>query len=131
MYCWTRFGDVNVVAFGDCQVPDWGLALFEWSADCNNDGLIDYGQIRASALPDQNGNNIPDGCECAAHPELAACCVGDLYVDQRVDGADLAALLSHWGPVSGAGTPEDLNRDGSVDGNDLGILLAHWEPCGQ
>ena len=38
-------------------------SLIEWSADCNNDGLIDYGQILAGDLSDANANNIPDCCE--------------------------------------------------------------------
>ncbi len=38
-------------------------AVFEWSADCNNDGIVDYGQILAGALADANQNNIPDACE--------------------------------------------------------------------
>jgi hypothetical protein len=37
--------------------------LIEWSADCNNDGFVDYGQIRSGQLADANGNNIPDICE--------------------------------------------------------------------
>ena len=35
----------------------------EWSADCNNDGIVDYGQCRDGSLPDYNANNIPDCCE--------------------------------------------------------------------
>ena len=38
-------------------------AIIEWSADCNSDGIVDYGQIRAGELEDANGNNIPDCCE--------------------------------------------------------------------
>jgi hypothetical protein len=58
----------------------------------------------------------------------AAACLGDIFVDHRIDGADLGALLSQWGPAS-AGTVSDLNRDGNVDGADLGYLLANWGPC--
>jgi len=39
------------------------VALVEWSADCNNDGLVDYGQIRSGLLLDADGDNIPDACE--------------------------------------------------------------------
>jgi hypothetical protein len=116
---------------GLCVGSGTWQCVVEWSADCNNDGIVDYGQILLGQLPDENHNNTPDTCECNQHPELGACCTGDLYVDRRVDGADLAALLSHWGAAPAGGTPEDLNHDGTVDGNDLGILLAHWGPCGQ
>ena len=38
-------------------------ALFEYSADCNGDGVVDYGQIQSGELADTNHNNIPDVCE--------------------------------------------------------------------
>ena len=45
------------------QVDCGGLMfsyLIEWSADCNGDGIVDYGQCRDGSLPDYNGNNVPD-----------------------------------------------------------------------
>ena len=54
-------------------------------------------------------------------------CEGDFNDDGVVDGADLGALLSAWGPADGS--PADLNGDGVVDGADLGILLSVWGPC--
>ena len=38
-------------------------AIIEWSADCNNDGIVDYGQCRDGSLADYDGNNVPDCCE--------------------------------------------------------------------
>ncbi|MBM4226032.1 MAG: C-type lectin domain-containing protein, partial [Gammaproteobacteria bacterium] len=38
--------------------------LVEWSADCNGDGIVDYGQILQGQLADSNGDNIPDVCQC-------------------------------------------------------------------
>ena len=35
----------------------------EWSADCNGDGLVDYGQILDGSLADDDGNGVPDICE--------------------------------------------------------------------
>ncbi len=49
---------------------------------------------------------------------------GDVNGDCGVNGADLGALLSSWGPC--AGCPADLTGDGVVGGADLGALLAHW-----
>jgi hypothetical protein len=37
--------------------------VVEWSADCNNDGIVDYGQILSGELDDDNTNGIPDICE--------------------------------------------------------------------
>jgi hypothetical protein len=121
-------------------VPTWGAfaadmsgrvggVIIEWSADCNADGIVDYGQILAGALADANSNGVPDTCECATNPSLPSCCPGDIYRNGRVDGADLGALLSEWGPVTPL-TNSDLDGNGQVNGADLGILLAHWGPCG-
>jgi hypothetical protein len=97
-------------------------AIIEWSADCNSDGLVDYGQILQSQLADANANGVPDTCESPT------CADADLFPTGTVNGADLGALLSQWGEAP-AGTASDLNRDGAVDGTDLGILLAFWGPC--
>ena len=37
--------------------------LVEWSADCNGDGIVDYGQILRGELIDLNSNGVPDVCE--------------------------------------------------------------------
>ena len=61
--------------------------VVEWSADCNNDGIVDYGQCRDGSLPDYNGNNIPDCCETGT-----PCVVGQYPVQWRVsDGGN-----GHW-----------------------------------
>lgn len=49
---------------------------------------------------------------------------GDVTGDGRVDGQDIAALLSAWGPCSSCAA--DLNLDGSIDGMDLVVLLSDW-----
>ena len=101
-----------------------GGSILEWSADCNNDNIVDYGQILNGQLPDTNSNGIPDCCEPGN-----SCCLGDIYENHIVDGGDLGVLLSEWGVVTPT-TRSDLNRDGFVDGADLGRLLANWGPCG-
>ena len=35
----------------------------EWSADCNGDGIVDYGQILDGTYADANGNGVPDCCD--------------------------------------------------------------------
>ena len=47
---------------GDCDGPTWSF-IAEWSADCNADGVVDYGQILSGELIDANGNGVPDCCE--------------------------------------------------------------------
>jgi hypothetical protein len=102
----------------DCDAGGGGGAIVEWSADCNNDGVVDIGQVLRGELPDVNQNNIPDECECLA----------DIFVDGQVNGADLGVVLSQWG--LGAGVASDINRDGIVNGADLALVLGDWGPCG-
>jgi len=124
MYSYGRWHDYPRTGF----VGVWTSAVIEWSADCNADGIVDYGQILQGQLPDTNTNGIPDGCECTTSPTLPACCTGDLNQDRAVDGADLGILLNAWGTCNGV-CPADLNRDGFVNGSDLGMLLGRWGTC--
>ena len=39
------------------------VVVVEYSADCNGDGIVDYGQILDGTLSDENGNGIPDCCD--------------------------------------------------------------------
>jgi hypothetical protein len=50
---------------GSCEagVGPVSSYIVEWDADCNGDGIVDYGQIKAGDLDDANSNNIPDCCE--------------------------------------------------------------------
>jgi hypothetical protein len=56
------------------------------------------------------------GCSAPALP-------GDITGDNRVNGLDLAALLSAWGSSQSSA---DLNRDGIVNGLDLTVVLGGW-----
>jgi hypothetical protein len=55
-------------------------------------------------------------------------CASDLNRDGTVNSADLARILSAWGPCA-ATCAEDLNSDGEIDSADLGILLSAWGDC--
>ena len=101
-------------------------AILEWSADCNADGLVDFGQIRAGELADANGNNIPDCCE--GGPSCAPC-PGDTDASGTVDGVDLAIILSRWGTHAKDYPAADTNGDGTVDGIDLATVLGGWGAC--
>ena len=99
----------------------YGLTLGS-IADCNSDGIVDYGQILTGQLDDLNSNGIPDICEGPTCRDV------DLFRDFNVNGADLGILLSQWGPNT-ALTVSDINKDGSVNGADLGLLLSFWGAC--
>ena len=53
----------------------------------------------------------------------------DANQDGIVNGADLALLLSNWGPCTTSPCPADFNGDGIVNGGDLSGLLSSWGPC--
>jgi len=56
-----KWNDITDAA-GGCDGVVWSY-LIEWSADCNNDGIVDYGQILRGELEDLNSNGVPDICE--------------------------------------------------------------------
>ena len=103
------------------------VAIIEWSADCNANGVVDFGEIRNGLATDANGDHIPDECQCATHPGL--CCDGDVIESGTVDGVDLAAILATWGTDGGKYPRADVDGSGVVDGADLAIVLGDWGPC--
>jgi formylglycine-generating enzyme required for sulfatase activity len=103
---------------------DWFMIrslVIEWSADCNSDGIVDYGQILDGSLPDVNADGVPD--TCPGQP-----CIGDLTSDGVVNGLDLGILLGAWGTDGGA-TGADIDGSGLVGGGDLGLMLSAWGAC--
>ena len=68
-----RFGELEGPGrppFLNDVIPGGTLRHFvEWSADCNNDGLVDYGQILNGTLADANANGVPDICETLRVPQ--------------------------------------------------------------
>jgi hypothetical protein len=97
-------------------------SIVEWSADCNSDGLVDYGQILQGQLADSNSNGIPDVCEIDP-------CPGDVSRNGLVNGIDLAAVLDAWGTDGQGKFDCDINNDGLVNGADLSIVLSDWGVC--
>ena len=125
MDSWGSYQDSHVSA---CHWEAFRSYIVEWSADCNADNVVDYGQCIDGSLLDTNGNNTPDCCEQGIPCSICSAC--DINPTGIIDGADLGALLAFWGPVSPALPRADINRDGFVNGADLSLLLANWGPCG-
>ena len=105
---------------GNCQ------AFVEYSADCNNDSIVDYGQILAGDLIDANANNIPDCCEPGASCDP---CPGDVDESGAVNAVDLAAILNTWGSDGGKYPGADIDGNGTVDASDLTAVLSSWGAC--
>jgi len=96
--------------------------LVEWSTDCNNDAIVDHGQILDGSVTDVNDDGVPDSCQ-------APCTLADLTDDGMVDGSDLSALLSDWGAEAVEASRADINADHEVNGVDLALVLGGWGPC--
>jgi len=105
--------------------PFVSTGVIEFSADCNADGLVDYGQIRSGELSDTNANNIPDCCENGT----PCGCAGDTNLDGTIDGIDLATVLTRWAQSAAKFPNADCNRDGVIDGSDLATVLGSWGAC--
>jgi hypothetical protein len=118
-----RYGSLWWNDYCDCLADKW---LFEWSADCNADGIVDYGQIRAGELEDANGNNIPDCCEQSTSCEP---CAADIDGSGTVNAVDLAAVLTVWGTDGSKYPNADIDGDGEVNGPDLAAVLSSWGAC--
>jgi hypothetical protein len=108
-------------------IPGANLRFFiEWSADCNGDGIVDYGQILDGTYPDEDGNGVPDCCDA---DEQCDPCIGDLNGDGVIGPPDLGILLAVWGTDGGDIVAADINGDGTVNASDLGPLLGAWGVC--
>ena len=59
--CDDVFGGLIWDDYGFCDNEE--TVIVEWSSDCNNDGIVDYGQIRDGSTRDLNANGVPDNCE--------------------------------------------------------------------
>ncbi len=107
----------------DCDgdgIADLEEAIFH-GGDCDGDLDVDACEIASDPSIDRNRDGIIDQCQC----------IGDIFADAQINGADLGALLSYWGPVTGSGPSAacDLDGNGVVNGADLGYLLANWGVC--
>jgi hypothetical protein len=101
-------------------------SIIEWSADCDADGIVDYGQILDGTHEDANVNGVPDCCESVVYCDR---CPNDVDDDGTVGAEDLAAILFSWGTPGGKTGAADVNIDGTVDGDDLSLVLGSWGPC--
>jgi hypothetical protein len=115
-----------VLQCGGSQIGLRVSAVVEWSADCNNDGIVDYGQILNGTFTDSNHNNIPDCCE-----GVGTClpCPADVDQSGAINGVDLAGVLNNWGTSGGKQPRSDINHDGLVNAADLAEVLNAWGPC--
>jgi hypothetical protein len=103
-----------------------GPHLIEWSADCNGDGIVDFGQILDGTFEDANENGVPDCCDAG---ESCTPCPGDVNDSGIVNGTDIAIILGAWGTSGGKFPRSDTDGNGIVDAADLAVVLGGWGPC--
>ena len=98
----------------DCFGADFYRAT--WHPDCNRNGVDDLEEIAAGEVPDQNGNNTPDGCEgLVVTPTFRR---GDCNDDGEVDITDGVVMLGF--AFLGEAAPSclaacDFNASGKLD----------------
>ena len=96
--------------------------VVEWSADCNSDGIVDYGQILRGELADTDENGVPDVCEVDP-------CPGDVNSSGVVNATDISIILGAWGTNGGKFPRADTDGSGVVDAADLSVVLSGWGKC--
>jgi hypothetical protein len=121
-YWW---GDIPESGICGSEVPGMRHYLAEWSADCNGDGIVDYGQILDGTYADEDGNGVPDCCDAGVPCD----CPADLNGDGMVGPPDLGILLALWS-TDGMPNGADINGDKTVNAADLGLLIGAWGDCG-
>ncbi len=102
------------ISTGFCEPS--AQALIEYDADCNGDGIVDFGQILDGSLEDADGNGVPDVCICHADVDES----GDVGID------DMLFILAAWGTPNSVA---DLDGDGVVAIGDILMLLESWGDC--
>jgi hypothetical protein len=105
------------VNYGGIGITDTGLPAstmtMQGTQVCSNTPRPNVGGGR---WIDLGGNTVCD-------------CTGDLNQDGIVNGADISAILSYWGP-NPALPAADITGDGIVNGSDLAAVLTNWGSCG-
>jgi Lectin C-type domain len=75
-------------------------AVIEWDADCNHDGIVDFGQFLSGHLPDANHNGIPDSSiTITTQPIDQTASVGSMVafrVEVQNSSTCTAAPIFHW-----------------------------------
>lgn len=98
------WGDFPDISSGWVRTGTYAY-IVEWSADCNNDGIVDYGQIRAGSLPDVNNNGVPDGCDPAPCNLADIASVGSTpplaFHDGQLTVDDIIVFVNLYGDGSG------------------------------
>lgn len=95
------------------------LVAIDRTLDCDANGVPDTLDVATGALPDDNGDGVPDECQC----------VSDLSGDGTVSALDLAIVLAEWGTAGSDDFHADLDGSGIVDALDLARVLSDWGTC--
>jgi hypothetical protein len=105
---WDKIGMWGPAQRWGSTAPDNAISrsyIIEWSADCNNDGVVDYGQILAGTLPDVNNNGVPDGCDPAPCNLADVASVGSTpplaFHDGRLTVDDVIVFVNLYSDGSG------------------------------
>lgn len=111
----------------DWRTIDGGGAMHSAGGSYSLGGTIGQADAGSFAMPLTGGNFELVGGFWPVAGGSSPPCTGDLNGDSSVSLADLSALLSHFGTLSGATLADgDLDGDGDVDLSDLSTLLSNF-----
>jgi hypothetical protein len=124
----SGLGDLNQYNMRWTVTPDYPQGTWAYFVTLDNSGAAAYPYIvgpQYFGVVD-SADIGPTGGQVAIPGSARELTLGDADLDGTVDGADLAALASHWqGHADWAGG--DFNRDGIVDITDLYLLAQNWQ----
>ncbi len=127
LYFIGAYGCVGPFGLDDIELQSSHRSFIaEWSADCNGDGIVDYGQILDGTFTDVNSNGVPDCCDAG---ESCTTCPGDVNDSGIVNATDIAIILGAWGTSGGKFPRSDTDGNGIVDAADLAVVLGGWGNC--
>jgi hypothetical protein len=128
--CVYLFAHTNLWQNHPCGQQGWDTYprtyIIEWSADCNNDGLVDKGQILSGQLPDANNNGIPDwSVNINRQPSNQAVGVDQpvFFVVEASSTAGCADPIAYRWQRRNPQVPDDNALDAWIDLRDGGTFL--------
>jgi hypothetical protein len=112
-----------------CSITGNTAGVVQGGLGVLNDGPVSKASLAGTTVCSNTPRPNVSGLWTDLGGNTICVCMGDLNLNDAVDGADLGILLAAWGAVTRP-TAADINHDGIVDGADLGALLGAWGPCG-
>ncbi|MDG2292669.1 MAG: hypothetical protein P8L37_08405, partial [Phycisphaerales bacterium] len=106
----------------DEDSSDINFYLIEWSTDCNDDGIVDYGQILDGTLLDLDCNGTPDNCLAPTNSCCIDLCVGTTLCFEDLDESECTDLGGTFNAIQTCSE----TACGAVQWTEGDDALGHW-----